>query len=134
MRATAEGMFFQVRSKSPLNDGQDHKIHFILRAKNATLEVDGNADDFNENLSIGDIMDVENYSLFLGGHENDVADVTDYVFSQGFAGCIKQLGIEHYKLPGKSGPSRYGSRNLPLNSDRFVEYRKNMECVKMCRV
>ena len=79
-------------------------------------------------------MDVEGNSLYLGGHEENVADVTDYNFSQGFRGCIKQLGILHYKLPGKSGPTKYGLRNIPFNNNKFVESRRNMDCVKMCRV
>ena len=123
-----------MRSSERLNDGNDHRIHIVLHAKNASLEVDRTVSRADVNQGITNIMDVEEFSLYLGGHENDIADVTDYTFSQGFRGCIKQLGILHYKLPGKSGPSRYGSSNIPLNSPRFVESRKNMDCVKMCRV
>ena len=106
----------------------------ILQAQNVTLKVDGTEDGFAEDLSLTNILDVGDYSLFLGGHEDDIADVTDYVFTQGFRGCIKSIGIQHFKIPGTPGPLKYGLANIPLNQDRYVIDRKNMECVKMCRV
>ena len=129
-----DGKSLMVRSSKRLNDASDHRIKIILQAQNVTLEVDDRKDGFAEDLGLTNILDVGDFSLFLGGHEDDIADVTDYVFTQGFRGCIKSIGILHFKIPGTAGPLKYGLANIPLNQDRYVIDRNNMECVKMCRV
>ena len=125
------GKSLLVRSSNRLNDGNSHRASFSLD-RNATLVVDGGS-PIRDNNRINEIFDVSNDYLYVGGHPDDIATVTNFQYAQGFEGCLTNLGIVHYRLPGVTGiPKEYGMKRIPFSKENFFIDQVNVKCVKMC--
>ena len=71
--------------------------------------------------------------LYLGGHPEDISDITGARFQQGFDGCITNIGIIHYNKKN-TNPPKYGLPRIPFNKQNYFLEQSNVKCVKVCRV
>ena len=114
-----------------MNDGQSHQAVFRLD-RNATLIIDGGLPQVDDN-QINDYLNVARDYLYVGGHPEDISDITGARFDQGFEGCINNIGIMHYNKENKN-PPKYGLSRIPFNKKNYFLDQSNVKCVKMCRV
>ena len=122
---------FNIAQSFRLNDGQSHQAVFRLD-RNATLIIDGGLPRFDDN-QISDYLNVARDYLYVGGHPEDISDITGARFDQGFEGCITNIGIMHYNKENKN-PPKYGLSRIPFNKKNYFLDQSNVKCVKMCRV
>ena len=115
-----------------LNDGSEHEATFKLD-RNATLIVDGGQPILDSNNQINNYLDVSRDYLYLGGYPEDISEITGSRFTQGFKGCISNIGIMHHNKKN-TNPPKYGLPRIPFKKKNYFIEQNNIKCVKMCRV
>ena len=124
-----------LRSNERMNDGNEHKAVLTLNKK-ATLMIDDDSSNIIEstNDNIDDYFNVKQTSLYIGGHKKNIPEVTGSEYQEGFRGCLLNVGFQHKRNPGESGPASYGSSSIAFSNKALYLEMMGVKCVKFCSV
>ncbi len=125
------GRSLYLRSRNVVNDGQTHNAVIRHRETRGFLTLDG--DQVDTQITGDPYFSVKRRDLFLGGHKENIFDVTNSKYANAFDGCIYSLGILHYRLPGRPGAEKYGQESIPMTNDNLVLELNNVRCTQSCR-